>query len=60
MDGADISDPCQNFQNPSEATLRRLERLPVALAGGKPIPLHELADVCLERTPPNRQRREYH
>ena len=31
----------------------RLEQLPVAEAGGKPIPLHELATLTLEETPPS-------
>lgn len=30
----------------------RLEQLPVAHAGGQPIPLKELADIVLEETPP--------
>lgn len=29
-----------------------LEQLPVSSPGGKPVPLHELADISLEETPP--------
>ncbi|QDT08692.1 efflux RND transporter permease subunit [Planctomycetes bacterium K23_9] len=29
-----------------------MEQLPVAIAGGKPVPLSELADIRLEQTPP--------
>ncbi|MEQ9409999.1 MAG: CusA/CzcA family heavy metal efflux RND transporter [Fuerstiella sp.] len=32
--------------------LSLLEQLPVATAGGKPVPLRELADISLEETPP--------
>ncbi len=31
----------------------QLEQLPVARAGGKPVPLYELADIKLEQTPPS-------
>lgn len=32
--------------------MTKLEQLPVAEAGGKPVPLRELADLILEETPP--------
>jgi heavy metal efflux system protein len=32
--------------------LDRMKQLPVAEAGGKPVPLHELADIRVEETPP--------
>lgn len=32
--------------------IKNIEQLPVALIGGKSLPLHELADVELEQTPP--------
>ncbi|MCA9128670.1 MAG: efflux RND transporter permease subunit [Planctomycetales bacterium] len=32
--------------------VKLLEQLPVAEAGGKPVPLSELADIILEQTPP--------
>ena len=33
--------------------IERLEQLPVAEAGGKPVPLRELADIRVEETPPS-------
>lgn len=33
--------------------IERLKQLPVAEAGGKPVPLDELADILIEETPPN-------
>ncbi|MCA9065970.1 MAG: efflux RND transporter permease subunit, partial [Planctomycetaceae bacterium] len=33
--------------------IERLRQLPVAEAGGKPVPLHELADISKEETPPS-------
>ncbi|QDT05911.1 Cobalt-zinc-cadmium resistance protein CzcA [Rubripirellula lacrimiformis] len=32
--------------------IEKLEQLPVAMAGGKPVPLYELATIQLEQTPP--------
>jgi cobalt-zinc-cadmium resistance protein CzcA len=34
------------------ADIDKIQQLPVALAGGKPLPLSELADIALEQTPP--------
>ncbi|TWU44122.1 Cobalt-zinc-cadmium resistance protein CzcA [Novipirellula aureliae] len=44
--------------------VEKLQQLPVARAGGKPVPLYELATIQLEQTPPtveheNGQRRTY-
>jgi len=44
--------------------VEKLQQLPVARAGGKPVPLYELASIRLEQTPPtveheNGQRRTY-
>ncbi len=38
----------ENWRNDTE----KLKQLPVAIAGGKPVPLHELADIQFEQTPP--------
>ncbi|MEZ6061769.1 MAG: CusA/CzcA family heavy metal efflux RND transporter [Planctomycetaceae bacterium] len=35
------------------AEVQRLEQLPVASAGGKPVPLRELAEIRMEETPPS-------